>query len=358
MLPALDAAVSRRVALWVTGLPIDAYACARELAFAVVGSAVAGFADDADLHALGLHFADVLDGPHPKESVAERTQRLAPVRETIEYKLDAAIAESLRTVTAESPGLLAALLRAKSCWTDSDLRQHFNLLLVTGHETTGSLVAWILVLLAEYPAWQERIAAELAAVPAERHPSAQGLEALPAANAFVSETARLHPPLLNAPRRVVRDFKHANVHVPAGARVALALSATNLVAQRGDDAGVFRPERFLPGHAAAHGTDILTFGAGARLCLGARFARIEVLVLLFRLLRDWRIERDGEGPIVNAGFWNARPRGDLSLRLTPRRSGDVNDTAQTHFSKRDSETGPAWLDGSVSSGNGSISRGK
>lgn len=312
----LDRAIGARVARLVGSGEVDAYAAVRGLAFAAVASTVGELGGE-ELDVLSAAFAAVLERPRPGESFAEQHERVRPLRALIEQRLMAALARHC-SGPAQGQGLPSALRRSGAARDPRTLLPHMGILLVAGHETTAALLAWTLFALARRPAWQDRLATELARLPDE--PALADLEGLPYCDAFVSEVARCFPPLLNAPRRAARAFEYAGVEVPAGGAVALAVGATHLFgsAAPGEPAlAAFAPERFLDAGGGAPRLRYFTFGAGARLCLGMRLARIEAVLLLRQVLHAARLAPLSSREPVHAGFWNARPRGELALRIEP-----------------------------------------
>jgi cytochrome P450 len=312
----LDALVFRRIESWLAAGTIDAYAAARELAFAVAATAGAGLPDDERTAALGRAFADVLAPPAEGEDVHGHHVRVGPLRDDIERTLAAHCERLVRDRAANVPGIAGMLVRNDPSLAANALLEHVNLLLVAGHETAASLLAWTLVIAAAHPGLAENVATD---VPARQAAPAQ-VVAMPALDALVAEIGRLHPPLCNAPRVAAREFVHAGVRIAAGTTVALAIGATHRLAAHFAEADAIRPERFLRGSRIGGGrpsAGVYTFGSGARLCLGMRLAQATVKLALGRLLQRARLVRPA-GPCVNAGFWNARPRGELRLALAPR----------------------------------------
>ena len=192
--------------------------------------------------------------------------------------------------------------------SDEQLLAHINILLVAGHETTTTLGAWMLYLLATMPEQRQRIVEELdrllgnqvGPIPAEAVRSMRTLEN------FVKEVGRLYPPVLNVPRGVVSDFEFAGYRIPAGASIRLALGASHLLPRVFADPLRFDPDRFAPSREEDRRTPygLVTFGGGPRICIGINFANIEVKVLAAHVLRHYDLEAT-TAPPPHAGHWTA-----------------------------------------------------
>ena len=202
---------------------------------------------------------------------------------------------------------------------DGEIRDELVTMVIAGHETVAAALAWTLMLLAEHPAAQERVRAEL-----DAHPGPVPLlghrERLPWTRAVVDEALRLYPPAWALSRRSHRDDvvggragpgRHARHHQPlAGPPAARPLARP----------AAFRPERFLDGTAR---TGYLPFGQGPRLCIGREFALGEMVVVLAELLREHRIDVPG-GRAAGRARWReaqvaVHPRGGMPLVV--RRTG-------------------------------------
>ena len=200
--------------------------------------------------------------------------------------------------------LLGLLL--DSGMADQQVRHEVITMIIAGHETVATALTWTLMLLAENPAVQDRVRAELA-----EHPGPVPLVGhqarLPWTRAVVDEALRLFPPAWALSRRAnVADVVGDHV-VPAGTTVIVSPWLLHRRPESWADAHAFRPERFLNGEVER--STYLPFGQGPRLCIGREFALGEMVVVLDALLRTHRLALP-EG-------W-ARPQPDAQVAVHPR----------------------------------------
>jgi len=155
--------------------------------------------------------------------------------------------------------------------TDRHLRDQLVALLVGGHDSSASALAWAFERLARHPAVHARL----------RDGDPAYLEAV------VKESLRVRPSLTIAPRRLLTPVDIAGHTVPAGVHVAACIW---LALRREDlwpDAAAFRPERWLEG-PRPNPLSWIPFGGGVRRCTGAPFAEMEMREVL-RAAADLRI---------------------------------------------------------------------
>jgi cytochrome P450 len=148
-------------------------------------------------------------------------------------------------------------------------------------------------------------------------------DSLPWTRAVIDEALRLFPPAWALSRRARRSDVIGGRAVPAGTMVIVS---PWLVHRRGGswpDPLVFRPERFLG--AAAARWDYLPFGQGPRLCIGREFALGEMVMVLSRLLRAYKVSvpQGWLRPAAQAQV-AVHPRGGMPLVVT-RSSGARHD---------------------------------
>ena len=189
---------------------------------------------------------------------------------------------------------------------------------LAGHETTANAVTWTLFLLAEQAELQERVAAESAAALAGGEDAALA-DRLPLLRMVLEESLRLYPPAPRFDRQAVEPDRLGDEEVRPGDIVSIwpwLLHRHKSLGERPDE---FDPERVSPERRAGrHRFQYLPFGAGPRLCVGARFATVEALAILAHWLAAWRFDPVPGRDVQLHGMVTLRPRGGLPLNLSRR----------------------------------------
>jgi cytochrome P450 len=178
---------------------------------------------------------------------------------------------------------------------DTAVTDNLLTFLAAGHETTARSLAWTLYLLSRAGEVRTRLETEIDAAPLDDCDPAAWAGLLPWTEAVIKESLRLYP---SAPM-LARTSKEwdivAGLPVPAGTDV---LVSTWLLHRQRDiwtEPDAFRPERFHGENATAIPRDAyLPFGLGPRVCIGARFAMMEMVIVLACLLRKVRFDYAGE----------------------------------------------------------------
>jgi len=169
--------------------------------------------------------------------------------------------------------ILALLVAARSedgePLSDEELLDQIITLLLAGHETTTTGLAWAFERLVRHPAVLERLRSDL-----ER-----GEEDY--LDAVVNETLRVRPVIDGVWRKLTAPAMLAGHRLPAGTLVFPAISLVQTSAAF-PDAEEFRPERFLDGSPAPY--TFIPFGGGPRRCIGASFATMEMKTVLSTVL--------------------------------------------------------------------------
>jgi len=147
------------------------------------------------------------------------------------------------------------------------VRDQLVTLLLAGHETTATALAWTFDLLTHNPVVLERLRAELREQEGDRY-----------LRAVVTESLRLRPVVPLAGRRLASDLDVDGFRLPAGTDVTPAIWLTHTRADLYPQPHAFRPERFLDDAPSTYGW--IPFGGGVRRCLGAAFAELEMRVVL------------------------------------------------------------------------------
>jgi cytochrome P450 len=178
--------------------------------------------------------------------------------------------------------VLAMLLDARDedgePMTDGELRDELVTLLVAGHETTATALAWALRFIAPDRPLARRLRDEIATADGDPLKIAK-LELLDGA---VKEALRLQPVIPMVGRLLAEPATFGKLRLPAGAVVAPSIY---LVHHRPDLYP--EPERFNPDRYATFKPatwELLPFGGGLRRCIGAAFAMYEMKMVLAAVL--------------------------------------------------------------------------
>jgi cytochrome P450 len=177
---------------------------------------------------------------------------------------------------AERTDILSLLMQARDeegePMTDGELRDELVTLLLAGHETTATSVAWAVERLVRHPEKLTRLQEEIES----------GGEAY--MTAVVNETLRVRPVVPIVVRVLQEDLRVGDHLLPAGTRVVPSIYLTNRNPRVYEQATEFRPERYLDG--APDTFSWIPFGGGIRRCIGASFAQLEMRLMLQTMLSE------------------------------------------------------------------------
>ena len=199
-------------------------------------------------------------------------------------RLDAVLYEELerrrsREDLAERRDILSLLMQARDedgqPMTDAELRDELVSLLLAGHETTATSVAWAIERLVRHPDKLERLVAEI-----DAHPD-DGEEYM---TAVVNETLRVRPVVPIVVRMLKGELQVGPYTLPAGTRLTPSIYLTNRNPRVYREPDEFRPERFLD--SAPETFSWIPFGGGIRRCIGAAFAQLEMKLILRTVLSE------------------------------------------------------------------------
>ncbi|HEX4864654.1 MAG TPA: cytochrome P450 [Acidimicrobiales bacterium] len=200
-------------------------------------------------------------------------------RKLVHDWLDRHIARRRQDPNLASRTDVLSMLLALGGLDDVSLRDQLITMLLAGHDTSATALAWAFTLILRHPAVLDRLIAGVDAGE-ERY-----LEAV------VKEVLRLTPVVLETGRTLTRDRTIGGIRLPAGVAAAPSIF---LVQRRADcypEPQSFRPERFLDS-AVDHHT-WMPFGGGIRRCIGAAFATLEIKTVLASVLGALELEAVG-----------------------------------------------------------------
>jgi len=276
------------IASWPAGSVFSMRSRTQEITFEVILRAVFGLDEGERLHAVRAATADMLRFASKPLLMLPAFRRdlgpLTPWRSFVEVRarVREAIVDTIRErradpMVAERADILSMLVQARrpdgSGLGDDELCDELLTLLLAGHETTATALAWTFDLVLHDPPVLERL---------HRDPDDDAY-----VDAVIKEALRLRPVIPEVGRRLVRPMTIGGIDLPAG---VFAVPNIVLVHRRPDvypDPLAFRPERFLGRRPDPYAW--LPFGGGTRRCLGASFAQTEMRVVLRTVLASTRL---------------------------------------------------------------------
>ncbi len=186
---------------------------------------------------------------------------------------------------------------------------------LAGHETSASALAWTLYLLAMYPEWQDKIAAEAADL---QHDFSQ-IKKLRHTRDVFREGLRLYPPVPMMVRETTCPETFRARPVKPGAQVVLSPWHLHRQERLWDNPDGFDPTRWATENGKACARDAyMPFSSGPRVCTGAGFAMIEGVLLLAMLVRAFRFEIVPEQTPEPVAHLTVRAKNGILLRFMPR----------------------------------------
>jgi cytochrome P450 len=271
----------REVASWPREDPVPLHARLQALTLEIILRAVFGLETGSRLDALRARLTQILEfGTSPLSLLPPLRlplggrgpwERMVRRREEVDRLLLEQIAER-RAEDGDRDDVLAMLLAARhedgSPMSDEELRDELMTLLVAGHETTASELAWAFERLARAPAVVARLRDEIEADDGDAY-----------LTATIHETLRRRPVLPNAaPRLVMRPVEVGGWTYPPGVALVANACPIHHDPEIYPDPYEFRPERFLDSKPGTY--TWIPFGGGRRRCLGASFAMVEMRIVL------------------------------------------------------------------------------
>ncbi len=233
----------------------------------------------------------------------------------------------LRTPAPVTPRDLFDLLRSArdpdggGGFSSEQLRDQVATLLLAGHETTAVTLFWAVIMLAQVPEEQERVAEEACTSTIEATTAHAAVAGLVHARAVVNETLRLFPPAFTLARQAIAADRAGDVDLPAGGLVLIAPWVLHRHHALWRDPDAFDPSRFLPDAPPPPRFAFMPFGAGPRVCVGAQFAMTEAVLVLASLVRRFHFIRDDTRPVLPVGIVTTQPDHPALIKLTPRIQG-------------------------------------
>ena len=286
----------RSIDSWPVETSFSVHSRMQQITLEIILRAVFGVDDGPSLHDLRarlIRWLNSIAGPLDTW-IGLTLRRYIPLRDPLLRRIDRLlydqIARCRESQRRKRTDILAMLVAARDedgrPMSDEEIRDEIITMLVAGHETTATSLAWVIYRLLRNPQVLARVRAEAEPVTGEG-PQASGTIAEQVAglsylDSVIKETARLNPVLPIAARHLGKDMRIGNHELPAGIIVVPCIYLTHRRPELWPE-----PEAFNPGRFVGRRIDPYTFfpfGGGVRYCLGAAFASYEMKIVLARVL--------------------------------------------------------------------------
>ncbi|MFC9996972.1 cytochrome P450 [Nocardia sp. NPDC127526] len=183
------------------------------------------------------------------------------------------------------------------------------LLLWAGHESTTGHLSWAVVELLRHPEMLARARAEADEL-GDGPLDLEAVKRLRFIDACIHESERMYPIAPVLMRKAVAEVEIDGYTLRSGTQVFTSPLVNHLLPDEHADPGVFNPDRYLGPDAKQERAKLMGFGGGVHKCLGTRFAKLEMTIILAHLLRHYELELttgDPKPDIGNKSRWPARP---------------------------------------------------
>jgi cytochrome P450 len=321
--PIIEASTRAAMRDWPVDRPFEMLHAARALMLDVIVKVIFGVEDPAEVQRLGRPFERLLNlGVSEQLTVRYALRRLGtlrvwPSRARANREIDDVVMPLIAARRSdprlgEQRDILALLMCARDDdgeWlSDSEIRDDLITLMLAGHETTATTLAWVFDLLLHHPDALRRVQEE----------AGQGGEIF--TTAVIDETLRVRPPAPFTARVANKPFPIGGYLVEAGTRIVVHIIAINRNPAIYEGPNEFRPERFVGTRPQTYAW--VPFGGGVKRCLGAAFSMRELITVLHVLLREGEFTAVDSMPekIVRRSIMLA-PRHGTRVRFRPRSAG-------------------------------------
>lgn len=326
----MTACAARTANRWQDGARVDMAQEMMRLTLAIVGKTLFDADVEDEAPQIGAALTESLHavnrlllpgGPAVEKLPLPANRRAEEARQRLNDTIYRIIRE--RRASGQDRGdLLSMLLEARdedgdgAQMTDEQVRDEAMTLFLAGHETTANALIWTWYLLAQNPAEERQLHAEIDGALAGRLPTIDDLPSLPYTRMVLSEVMRLYPPAYVVGREAIEDYPVRDWVIPAGSTVFASQYVMHRDPRYYYDAERFDPLRWTADEVARRPKfAYFPFSAGPRNCIGEGFAWTEGILALATLAQRWQA-RLVPGQVVELdAMITLRPKNGIQMTL-------------------------------------------
>lgn len=200
--------------------------------------------------------------------------------------------------------------------SDETVKVEILQLLVAGNETSTTAAVWAFYLLAKHPEHIAKIREEIEAVFGEEEVNYAALHQLKYTIAVLDESMRIRPPFWMIDREALKDDEFRGIKIPAGTTVVPYIYGVH------HNAAVWKdPEKFDPGRFDSEQTEKMhhfahiPFGGGPRVCIGQNMAKMQILLIMSAITRNYDFELCEDKEIGMHAMMLLKPDGPIYMNF-------------------------------------------
>uniref|UniRef100_A0AAT9UVE0 Cytochrome P450 301B1 n=1 Tax=Maconellicoccus hirsutus TaxID=177089 RepID=A0AAT9UVE0_MACHI len=256
---------------------------------------------------------------------------------------------SLDTITNVTMKYVTAALKKQNQMKDSTTKNNLSLLqrvlaldpgnpklattlaldmFLVGIDTTSAAVASILYQLSQHQEVQKILHNEIRSVLPNFNDklTMEKIENLTYLKAVIKETLRMYPVVLGNGRTLTNETEILGYRIPKGVQIVFQHYVMSNSDRYFKNANEFKPERWLKSNQEKpHPFASLPFGFGKRMCLGRRFAELEIQTIITKVIQNFHIDYKHEKLSYSVQPMYL-PKGNLNFTFT-KRDSESDDTS-------------------------------
>lgn len=330
--------VDNLVKLWSTKLkdPVEVHDDLTHLTLDVIGQSAFGYnfntvlageskvSEAVDLVISGMSFRQLMGKtfiPFFEYLPTSENRRIKTAKEIADNTVLDMIKERRKEkkagIVREKKDLLDVLMdmydqETNSVMDDEELRSQVFTFMVAGHETTSVALAWTLYELAKNPEIQAKLREEINSVLCDgTELTWDTVENLMYLEKVIKESLRRHPPAHVTGRSPIEDITIGGYLIPKDTVMILPIDSLQRTSKYWPNPDDFDPARFdeEEGRTGVKPYTHIPFGVGSRMCIGYKFALMEMKVILATLMKKFWVSEAPECKVEAVPMLTVRPKG-------------------------------------------------
>jgi cytochrome P450 len=201
--------------------------------------------------------------------------------------------------------------------TDEQILMETMQLIVAGHETSSTSLSWILYLLTQNPDCLIKVKKEIKDNIGDEPINIYHLHKLEYTVQVIEESLRLYPPFWMVDREANEDDEVLGYFIPKNSMIISFIYGVHHSNTYWKDPEKFDPERFSKENVKKQVPfSHLPFGGGPRICIGANYAQLQMLMILATIFRKYNFELAQDHPAEIGPMIILRPKDGIKMKFT------------------------------------------